>query len=108
HHGATGEIIQIDGLYISHIQIVEIVVTDDVAPFSIILSHVDGAGIARLQADMMDLVIFEDVLIAAQNDGAMRSVVDQVVCYAVANAGYVDTGGVGPRPLAKIMYAVVD
>ena len=65
---------------------VDEVVTDDIAAEGPVAAGVDGADIAGLEGDMVDLVELDDVVVAGVEDGAMRVIVDEVIGDSDADA----------------------
>ena len=61
------------------LDVMKVVMTNDRAPGRPVPSHVEGPDIAGLEAHMVNLVILNEMVVAAQLDGIVRSVVDQVV-----------------------------
>src|SRR6185369_6289486 len=106
--GATSKIIQINGLHISHVQIMEIVIANKVTTLRIIPPHVKGTGIAGLQAYMMNLVVFDNVFIAMQKNGGVRGIVNLIVGYKVTHTINGNTRVIGSSPLTEIVDAIVD
>ncbi len=63
---------------------VEVVVADRRAAHGPVAPGVDGPGVVGLVAHAVDLVELDEVVVAAEHDGHVRGVVDQVVRDAVA------------------------
>ena len=85
------------------------IVADAVATEGVVAPGVDGADVAGLECDVMNLIELDEVVVAGKEDGAVRVVVDEVVGGALADAADRHCGDValGPAALARKM-AVLD
>ena len=85
----------------------EIVVADDIAALRPIAPHVKRAHIARLQADMGNVVVFDGMIVAVEQDGGMRPVVNAVMRDHVAHTLQHDGRLIAARPVAEVVDVVV-
>ena len=69
--------------------------------------HVQPAGVLRAQIGMVDDVVFHHVVVAADQQGLVVAVVDQVVARPVADPGQVDARVVGALERGDVMDVVV-
>ena len=94
-------IVKVDGLHlhaglgVNHLEVVEVVETDFVPPGGPVAAGVDGAGVRRVLTHIVDVVVFNDLVIAAVTHCKVRRVVNFVVACTVANTLKADTRGVG-------------
>ncbi len=89
--------------------VVDEVVADAVAAVGVVAPGVDGADVAGLQGDVVNLVELDEVVVAVEEDCAVRMVVDEVVRGALADAADQHRRHIalGPAALAREM-AVLD
>ena len=85
------------------------IVADAIAAIGVVAPGVDGADVACLQGIVVDLVEFDDVVVAVEEDRAVGVVVDEVVRGTLADAAHEHRRHValGPAALAGEM-AVLD
>ena len=83
--------------------VVDEIVADAVAAIGVIAPGVDGADVAGLQRDVMDLIELDQVVVAVEEDGAVGVIVDEVVRGAQADAAHQHRRHVafGPAALAR-------
>src|ERR1017187_3402960 len=63
-----------------------VIVSDDIAAAGRIAAFVKSAAVVGFGADVVHLVEFEDVIVAADKHRLMRRIVDQVMCGPAAHA----------------------
>jgi hypothetical protein len=109
HEGAAGAVVQVHGLHqVAVPEVVEVVEAHDVAPLGEVAPHVERAGVVRLHAHVVNLVVFDRVLVAVQPDREVGKVVNQVVGDAVAHAVNGDGGPVRPGYAVCVVEVIVD
>ena len=112
HGDATDAVVEIDdeGLPVAGAaNVVHVVVANDVVAVGPVAARVDGAHVAGLVTYVVDVVVLDQVVIAPEQDGAVRVVVDLVVGDARAHALQVHRRVVAARPAGLVMeVAVVD
>jgi hypothetical protein len=108
-------IIKIDGSYTlgvrdarPHIQIMEVIVSNDISPDRPVMAKVYRSRIRRLGANTMDFIQLHEVFIAVNLNCTMRSSVDQVVRNSVPDTIHANPSAVGAIQAAKIVDAVTD
>jgi hypothetical protein len=87
-------------------RVVDEVVAHDVAPRRPVPARVDGADIARVEADPVDLVALDEDVVALVEDGTVGVVVDQVPRGAQANPREEKGRLIAPGPLREVVYVV--
>ena len=87
--------------------LVHVVVANHRAPHRPVAPGVDRAGVVGLLADVVDLVQLDHVVVAAEHEGHVRGVVDQVVRRPQAHARQRDRGLVHAIPLPVVVNVVV-
>ena len=80
---------------------------DDRAPHRPVPAGVHRPGVVGFQAHIVDLVVLDDVVVAAESDGHVRGVVDKVVRRPVADAAQRDGGCVHAVPSSVVMDMVI-
>ncbi len=88
-------------------QVMDVVPAEHVALGRPVAPGVEGSHVGRLLGDVVDVVQFQHVFVAAVEDGRVRGIVDQVVRHAVADAVDVDAGRIGPLQSSEVMDMVV-
>lgn len=83
-----------------------VVVPDLRAAHGPVAAGIDGAGVVGFDAHMMNLVVFNDVVVAAEHDADVRRVVDEVPLGAVADAVQRNARTVHPVPAAVVVDVV--
>ena len=83
--------------------VVEVVVADDVALPIPAPAGVEGAHVAGLVADAVQLVQLDDVVVAAEEDAVVRAVVDQVVRDSLAYSVHQHA-----RPVSALQARIVE
>ena len=71
------------------------VVTNNIATAGWIATFIAGAAIVGFHTNMMDYVVFDDMVVTADGDCLVRSIVNQVVGRAIAHTLEVYSIGVG-------------
>ncbi len=66
--------------------VMQVVVPDHRASHGPVSSCVYRAGVVGLEADVMDLVEFDRVVVSAEHEGHVRRIVDKVMCRAQPHA----------------------
>ena len=80
---------------------------DNSAAHGPITTSIDGAGVVRLLTDVINLIEFDQVFVAAKSDGHMWCVMDQVVCDPIANTVNRYSRLIHPLPSTIVMNVVV-
>ena len=86
---------------------VEKIVAKHVAAFAPIAAHVECADVSALLANVVNVIMLDDVFVAAEQNAVVWAVVYQVVLDALAYAKHVNTWLIAAGPLAHVMYVVV-
>src|SRR6267378_1737535 len=90
--GAAHAIIHVNthGTHADAAGMVNKVVADPIAAISVIASGIDGTDIAGFEGDVVNFIELEQVVVAVEQDGTVRVVVDEIVRGAQANAVELD------------------
>ena len=105
-------IVAIDGentnviLFTAH-NIVEIIVSDNRALHGVVPAGIDRRGIVTRLADVEDLVIFDDMIVARKVDRHMRGIVNAVAAAEVADTVKGKSGLIGGEDLRKMMKLIL-
>lgn len=108
---AAAEIVEIDAAYAVEAgadQVVKVVEAYDGSARGVVASNVDGADVTGFFGDMVDFVVFDEVVVAFEEERHVGRVVDEVVGSSVSDAFEGDGGIVGAVDEAEIVEVVVD
>ena len=86
---------------------VDVVAADDGAAPGVVAAAVDGRRVPGLQGVMMDLIAFDEVVVAIEQDARMRNMMDMVVQDAHANTARIDSGLVTWRNAAEMVTMIL-
>ena len=108
---AAGKIVEVDrgdAVQAGALQVVPVVIADDIALPGEIAAGVDRAGIAGFGADAVDLVVLQDMIVAALIHALEGRVVDEIVRDMLADALEEYPILAGAQPLTVVVDMVVE
>ena len=70
--------------------------------------HIERAAVIRFHSGVMNLVKFDNVIVAREADSLMRTVVEKIVREPHADSTKVDMVSVGPLAARDVMNGVID
>ena len=111
HRVAAVAVVEVDGgVAVAHraADVVPVVEADQVAAARRVAPLVESAAVVGFGADVVDLVEFEHMVVAADEDGLVRRIVDQVVRGPVADALEREAVGRSELVLGEAPDVVVD
>src|SRR5206468_1669130 len=94
---STIAVIKIDsaGMALGFADVAEEVVSDEISATRRIAAFVESAGVLGVRDDIANDVVFYDIVVANNDEGLMRRIVNQVVCNSIADTGKGDSISAG-------------
>src|SRR6185295_7427238 len=111
HSLPAGSVVEIDGATTMHAGAADVmpeIITQRRAALGGISPHVKGTTIVRFHAGMVNLVEFDEMIVARQADGLMGAFMQQVVREPNADTANVNVVRMGPLASRDMMDMIVD
>ena len=83
------------------------IIAKHVATFAPVAAHVERADVSAFLANVVNVVVLDNVFIAAEQNAVVWAVMNQIVFDTLAYAYDVYTRLIAARPLAYVMYMIV-
>ena len=83
------------------------IIAKHVATFAPVTAHVERADVSAFLANVVNVVVLDNVFIAAEQNAVVWAVMNQIVFDTLAYAYDVYTRLIAARPLAYVMYMIV-
>src|SRR5437870_6691019 len=87
--------------------LVDVIVANSVSTERVIAPGVNGADVARLQRDVVDVVELDEMIVAVEENRAVRMIVNEVVRRAQTHAVHQHRWNVAPGPAALALEVTV-